>query len=74
MMNQFKPKNEKGEECCECSWYQASQEALTEALQSNRETWEQLSNGRDYLMTVDADEVTVEDALEAFGFGRNGLG
>lgn len=73
-MNQFEPKNSEGKKCDDCSWYQASQEALTEALQSNRETWEQLSNGRDYLMTVDADEVTVEDALEAFGFGRNGLG
>ena len=34
---------------------------------------DQLSAGRDYLMTVQADEITIEDALEAFGFGRNGL-
>ena len=33
----------------------------------------QLTEGRDYLMTVNADEVTVENALESFGFGRNGL-
>jgi len=34
---------------------------------------EKLSTGRDYLMAVEPDEITVEDALEAFGFGRNGL-
>ena len=33
-----------------------------------------LSNGRDYLMQVQPGDLTVEDALEAFGFGRNGLG
>lgn len=33
----------------------------------------QLSNGRDYLMQVQSSDLTVEDALEAFGFGRNGL-
>jgi hypothetical protein len=32
-----------------------------------------LQEGREYLMSVASDEVTVEDALEAFGFGRNGL-
>lgn len=34
----------------------------------------QLSNGRYYLMSVRPDDLTVEDALESFGFGRNGLG
>jgi hypothetical protein len=29
---------------------------------------------RNYLMGVPADEVTVEDALESLGYGRNGLG
>jgi len=33
-----------------------------------------LDQGRHYLMGVDADKITVEDALEAFGFGRDGLG
>jgi len=33
----------------------------------------QLDNGRTYLMTVKRNELTVESALEAFGFGRNGL-
>tara|TARA_R110002049_G_scaffold62344_3_gene166707 strand:+ start:116 stop:391 length:276 start_codon:yes stop_codon:yes gene_type:complete len=34
----------------------------------------QLSQGRDYLMQVEGDDsITVEDTLEAFGFGRNGL-
>ena len=32
-----------------------------------------LHNGRDYLMGVQPNELSVEDALEAFGFGRNGL-
>lgn len=32
-----------------------------------------LQNGRDYLMGVNPADLTVEDALEAFGFGRNGL-
>ncbi len=34
----------------------------------------ELQAGRDYLMEVQSDKITVEDALEAFGFGRNGLG
>ena len=33
----------------------------------------QLYDGRHYLMSVEPDEITVEDSLEAFGFGRNGL-
>jgi hypothetical protein len=28
---------------------------------------------RDYLMGVEPDKLTVEDALEALGFGRDGL-
>lgn len=32
-----------------------------------------LSDGRHYLMGVDSDKITVEDSLQAFGFGRNGL-
>lgn len=32
-----------------------------------------LNNGRDYLMQVQPNDLTVGDALEAFGFGRNGL-
>ena len=35
---------------------------------------ERLQNGRDYLMQVEPDNITVEDSLESFGFGRNGLG
>ena len=33
----------------------------------------QLDKGRNYLMGIRLDELTVEDALEAFGFGKNGL-
>ena len=29
---------------------------------------------RNYLMGIPADKITVEDALEALGYGRNGLG
>ena len=32
-----------------------------------------LEKGRNYLMQIGNDKITVEDALEAFGFGRNGL-
>ena len=38
-----------------------------------QEKREQLSNGRHYLMEIEESAITVEDALEAFGFGRNGL-
>lgn len=34
----------------------------------------QLNEGRRYLMGVKPSELNVEDALDAFGFGRNGLG
>jgi hypothetical protein len=34
---------------------------------------EALENGRHYLMGVSAQDITVDDALESFGFGRNGL-
>ena len=34
---------------------------------------ENLLNGRHYLMGVRPEDLTVEDALEAFGFNRNGL-
>ena len=33
-----------------------------------------LEDGRSYLMQVKPSELKVEDALESFGFGRNGLG
>lgn len=32
-----------------------------------------LNNGRDYLMQTEPSEFSVEAALEAFGFGKNGL-
>jgi hypothetical protein len=38
-----------------------------------REYEARLSDGRDYLMQVNADEITVEDTIEAFGWTRNGL-
>ena len=31
-----------------------------------------LSNGRDYLMQIDPDKITVEDSLIAFGWDSNG--
>ncbi len=34
---------------------------------------ERLQKGRDYLMQIEFDKITVEDSLEAFGFGRDGL-
>lgn len=38
------------------------------------ESASQLKNGRDYLMQIQQEDFKVEDALEAFGFGRDGLG
>jgi len=35
---------------------------------------DKLKEGRHYLMGVGPIDLTVEDCLEAFGFGRNGLG
>lgn len=32
-----------------------------------------MSDGRKYLMQIEQQEITVDDTLEAFGFGRNGL-
>lgn len=34
---------------------------------------ERMTEGRSYLMSVEPEELTVEDALESFGYGRNGL-
>jgi hypothetical protein len=34
---------------------------------------DRLNNCRSYLMEVDPKKLTVEDCLEAFGFGKNGL-
>ncbi|TXI81067.1 MAG: hypothetical protein E6Q39_01790 [Crocinitomicaceae bacterium] len=34
---------------------------------------ERLQEGRTYLMGVESHEITVENALQSFGFGRNGL-
>lgn len=39
----------------------------------NQDLRDQLSEGRHYLMSVEPKNLTVEDALEAFGFGRNGV-
>lgn len=33
----------------------------------------QLAEGRSYLMEVVPDDITVQDSLEAFGFGRDGV-
>lgn len=38
------------------------------------QAYQKLQEGRDYLMQVEPEDITVEDALESFGFGRNGLG
>lgn len=39
----------------------------------SNELLNRLNTGRDYLMTTSNEDLLVEDALEAFGFGRNGL-
>lgn len=47
-------------------------ELKEEARETAREFGERLDKGRDYLMQVRKEDLTVEDALEAFGFERNG--
>jgi len=52
------------------------QEAIAEnkrLLAIIREYEDRLWQGRHYLMGVDPAEVTVEDALEAFGWTRDGM-
>lgn len=34
---------------------------------------QRLEDGRNYLMSIEANKVVIADALEAFGFGRSGL-
>jgi len=45
----------------------------TQSENNADEVYERLSEGRKYLMGVETDDLNVEDCLEAFGFGRNGL-
>ena len=49
-------------------------ERISEMHDTMEELNKQLQDGRNYLMSVNPKDLTVEDALEAFGFGRNGLG
>lgn len=47
--------------------------ASEEAIKTINELNNRLENGRHYLMGVPEEEITVEDALEAFGYTRNGF-
>lgn len=42
-------------------------------IEENKTLIERLNSGRDYLMSIQPKDLTVEDSLEAFGFGKNGL-
>lgn len=53
--------------------YQAMEEYSKNEAKKRRELESRLSDCRDYLMSTARDEITVEDALEQLGFGRNGL-
>lgn len=53
------------------SGFEKGNMAKNEAMEEDAK-W--MKSGRDYLMQVPSDKITVEDTLEAFGFGRNGLG
>lgn len=63
--NEFNP-------CAGCEYFKASQEALKEEQQARRDAYKILEAGRDWLMTVEAERVSVNDALEAFGFSSDG--
>lgn len=47
-------------------------DALKRKVEFLSQRADQLNSGRDYLMTVSPDDLTVEDALEAFGFSVTG--
>jgi hypothetical protein len=65
------PPDEYGENSdCSVLWY-ALECLKLKALEDD--SAKRLNEGRDYLMGVQPDKLSVEDALEAFGFGRNGL-
>lgn len=50
------------------------QDAAFAELRTNYESlFDRISNGRSYLMEVEPNNLTVGDALEALGYGRNGL-
>lgn len=51
---------------------QFRKERIAEQRETMLELAERLNKGRDYLMQVEPNKLTVTDALEAFGFGRNG--
>lgn len=48
-------------------------DTISELHDTISEMKKQLNDDRNYLMSVSPKDLTVEDALEAFGFGRNGL-
>lgn len=56
---------------------QSDTSALKEEIERLKERVNELNtilyDGRHYLMGVEPDEITVENSLESFGFGRNGL-
>ncbi len=58
-------------------WYEGYADWLCRRLEKVEERKielsEKLNNGRDYLMQINPKDLTVEDALESFGFGKNGL-
>ena len=50
-------------------------ERKIELLESEADEYaRRLSSGRDYLMQVQPEDLTVGDCLEAFGWNKNGIG
>ena len=45
---------------------------IFQLAQDNDKLCERLRAGRDYLMSVEPDQITISDCFEAFGFGSDG--
>ena len=56
-----------------CTHQDIVEENLEKERERTKEMFYRLEAGRHYLMGIEPKDLTVEDTLEAFGFGRDGL-
>jgi hypothetical protein len=62
-----------GNECSIMQMVRREPDWAANRVQEGEKAFYRLDAGRDYLMSTPAGEITAEGALEALGFGRNGL-
>ena len=60
-------------ESVNADWVEFLEEKLTSDNSEYLQLLKRFKSGRDYLMQVQAEEVTVEDCLVAFGWDSNGF-